>query len=357
MRAAVGWAEAGDFKAAEKALAPVPADNPARLLADLEVRSIRGERVAAAAHALAERTGGYGSAWGFAAVSAQREHDLRTALASARRAAELQPEEGWTALASEVEREVIATSLAEGQAMLSRGDAAGALASARRLLSERPETVEARYLAVRALLALHDKKGAAEMVPGLPDTGEGLALKGEVADELGQWDLAFDLFKRLPSSYPGRCQLIETARSRLRLINAPPYATAALGSPRLQRRGLAAIIALEAPALAGRAQGPAPVFEDVVQLPERSDVITAARSGVIPGDPAAHRFDPDRPVSPGDLAATLDRLAKVLDRPSPRWCADGEGDCLRLPQVVTGQTAADLVRRVAGGGGEPCPQR
>ncbi len=65
-----------------------------------------------------------------------------------------------------------------------------------------------RFLAVRALLALHDTRGAAELVPGLPDTAEGLELKGNVAQALGQWDLALEFYNRLPADAPRRCELI-----------------------------------------------------------------------------------------------------------------------------------------------------
>ncbi len=51
------------------------------------------------------------------------------------------------------------------------------------------------------------------------------------------------------------------------------------------------------------------MFEDVVQLQERRDIVTVARAGVIPGDPIARRFGPNRVVSPRELAATLERLA------------------------------------------------
>jgi tetratricopeptide (TPR) repeat protein len=356
-RAAVAQAENGDFASGEKTLGALPPGHPVRQLAELELRFLRGQKVAAQARIFAVSLSGYGSAWGFAAVAARNEGDLRAALADATRAAELQPDAGWGRVAAELEQAQIAPLLAEGNALLLRGDAAGALTSARQVLELRPTTVDARYLAARAMLALHDTKGAAEMVPGLPDSSEGLALKGRVAEALGQWDLALDLYTRLPLSYPDRCRVVEKARRNLRLTNAPPYLTKALVASPLQRRGLAAIVVLEAPALADRVKGPVPVFEDVVQLPESGDVLTVARSGVIPGDPFAHRFNPDRTVSPHELAATLERLAKTLDMPAPRWCRGGEAGCLQLPEAVDGQVAAALARQVAGGGGDPCPQR
>jgi tetratricopeptide (TPR) repeat protein len=356
-RVAVAQAENGDFAAAKKALGALPVNHPVRQLAELEVRFLAGEAVGAQARIFAASLPGYGSAWGFATIAARREGDLRAALTTARRAAELQPDAGWGRVIGELERAQIAPLLAEGNALLQRGDAEGALTSARQVLDLSPNTVEARYLAVRAMLELYNTKGAAEMVPGMPDSSEGLELKGNVAQALGQWDLALEFFTRLPAGYPHRCQLVETARRNLRFANAPPYLTKALSAKTLRRGALAAIMVAEVPSLAERERGSVPLFEDVVQLPERGDIIAAVRSGVIPGDVVAHRFSPERTVSPSELAAALERLAKALGRPAPRWCSDRETGCVRLPEMVDGQTAGALVRQVTGGGGDPCPQR
>jgi tetratricopeptide (TPR) repeat protein len=350
VRGAVAAAEGGDFRAAEQKLREVPPGHPAWALASLEVRFLQGEKVGGQALEFAGTVPGYGSAWAFAVVAARREGDVRGALTAARRAAELQPAQGWDRLAEELEGALTAT-------MLQRGDGAGALARAREALEVNPGASSARIVAVRALLMLNDTRGAAELVPGLPDTAEALEVKGAVAEALGQWDLAVDLYGRLPSDNPRRCQLLESARRELRLTNAPPYLTEALAANPLRRKGLAAIVAWEAPALANRASGSVPVFGDVVQLQGARDMVTVARTGVMPGDPIAQRFNPEVTVSPSELEATLERLGKALGKPAPRWCSDGRSDCLKLPDIVDGESAAALVRRVAGGGGDPCAQR
>jgi tetratricopeptide (TPR) repeat protein len=357
VRGAVAAAEGGDFRAAEQKLREVPPGHPAWALASLEVRFLQGEKVGGQALEFAGTVPGYGSAWAFAVVAARREGDVRGALTAARRAAELQPAQGWDRLAEELEGALTATLIGEGNSMLQRGDGAGALARAREALEVNPGASSARIVAVRALLMLNDTRGAAELVPGLPDTAEALEVKGAVAEALGQWDLAVDLYGRLPSDNPRRCQLLESARRELRLTNAPPYLTEALAANPLRRKGLAAIVAWEAPALATRASGSVPVFGDVVQLQGARDMVTVARTGVMPGDPIAQRFNPEVTVSPSELEATLERLGKALGKPAPRWCSDGRSDCLKLPDIVDGESAAALVRRVAGGGGDPCAQR
>jgi tetratricopeptide (TPR) repeat protein len=354
---AVAAAEAGDFMGAERHLKAAPPAHPARVLAALEIDFLQGAKVEAEALALAKREGGYGSAWGFAAIAANREADPRSALDAARRAAELQPDAGWDKLIGEVAASLSAGLLAQGTALLARGDASGALDRAREALAVVPEAVGARMLAVRALLTLRDTRGAAALVPGLPDSAEGLTLKGKVAEALGQWDLALDLYGRLPGSDPNRCELIETARAKWRLANAPPYVVRALENKSIHRRDLAAILVFEVPALAELASASVPVFEDVVQVPEHLDILTVARAGVISGDPLTRRFGPDHTVSARELEATLDRLAKVLHHPAPRWCDSSDVECLKLPASIDGETAVALVRQVAGGGGEPCAQR
>jgi tetratricopeptide (TPR) repeat protein len=356
-RAAVGEAERGNFAASERYLAEIPQGQPVRTLAALEVRYLRGEKVAQQALELAAREPGYGSAWGFAAEAARREGDLRHALDAARSAARLQPDAGWTRVAEEIERAWVESTLDRGSELLRQGDASQALERAHEVLGVDAEAAGARLLAVRALLALHDSRGAAELVPGLPDTPEGLELKGAVAEARGQLDLAVELYSRLPASDARRCELLAAARRRWRLANAPPYLTKALAARSLDRRGLAAIVAFEVPAVAHRASGPVPVFEDVVQLPERGDIVAVARAGVITGDPVTHRFGPDRTVSPDELAGALDRLAAVLGRPKPEWCNGETRGCLKMPVAVNGSSAAALVLDIAGGGGEPCAQR
>ncbi|MBZ5587898.1 MAG: hypothetical protein LAO05_04990 [Acidobacteriia bacterium] len=356
-QAAVARAEAGDFDGSAASRRSLPPGHPVGALVGLEVRFLKGEKVAGEALGLTKANPGYGSAWAFLALAASGESDLRGALAAARMAASLQPEAGWDRMTREFESGLLASLLAEGKAMLAAGDAQSALSRAREASQVSPDSAAAHLLAVRALLLLKDTRAAAALVPALPDTSEGLELKGQVAEALGQWDLALELYSRLPAEYPRRCELVAAARQGLRRSDAPPYLTRAFAASPVDRKGLAAIIAWEVPVL-GKAAGDAvPVFEDVVQLAEGRDIVIVARAGVIPGDAIARRFGPGRVVSPRELGAALQRLAKALGKPAPLFCGDGDHLCLELPEVVNGETAATLVRRVAGGSGEPCAQR
>ena len=134
-RAAVGEAERGDFAASERDLGELPQGHPVRTLASLEIRYLRGEKVAAEALEFAAREPGYGSAWGFAVDAARREGDLRHAIEAARRADTLQPDAGWGRVAEESERAWVKGVLDQGDALLHGGDARLALERAREVLA------------------------------------------------------------------------------------------------------------------------------------------------------------------------------------------------------------------------------
>jgi tetratricopeptide (TPR) repeat protein len=357
-RSAVAAAERGDWAGAERFLAKLPPSHPVTTLTRLEVRFLHGEDVVTAVRAFAEELGDYGSAWALAALAATRAGDLEGSVSAARRVAVLQPDPRWDRMVAEGERTLLAAALREASSLLAAGDAAGALAKARGVLERAPGLTAARLLAVRAALAAGEPRTAAALLPALGDDPEATELKGRVAEALGQWEMAASLYASLPERHPGRCELLDGARDQLRYRDAPPYLTRAVGAQTVTRRGLAAILAWEAPALAQRAGGAVPVFEDIVQIAERVDIVTVARAGVIPGDAVARRFHPDRHVQARELRLVLERLAAALERPSPRWC-EGEAaeGCLTVPIEPSGRNAAELVRTVAGLGGERCNQR
>ncbi|MGE5236665.1 MAG: tetratricopeptide repeat protein [Acidobacteriota bacterium] len=357
-RTAVAAAERADWAAAARALARLPAGHPMTRLASMEVRFLRGEDVAADAITLAREVGGYGSAWAFAYLTARQAGRQADALEAARHANALQPGAQWPPLIGELERTMAESQLADARAQLARGDARGALERATAMLESDPASVPVRMLAVQAALAAGRSGEAASLVTALPDTPEGLAIKGRVAESLGQWDIAAEEYHRLPARFPNRCELLLGARERARLVNAPPYLTRALAAPTLNRRGLAALLVWEVPTLRDQARNPVTVFEDVVQAAERTDIVIVTRAGVMLGDTLARRFAPDRAVTARELRAVVERLAAVMGRPAPHWCGEAAGpSCLTLPAEIDGKGAAGLIRRVAGDGEETCTQR
>lgn len=358
VRRAVAIAERGEFARAERELAALPAAHPAVRLAGAEIAFLQGKAVAAAVEALTGEQAQYAAAWGLLALAHEREGNLRRAVAAARRAAELGLPGNWATRAAGWERELTERLLAEGTALLQGGDAAGALRVAHEVLAATPDAAGARLLATRAHLAMGDTRAAAALVPALPDTEEALELKGRVAERLGQWDLAVEFYSRLAASNPRKCELLRTAREQWRLVNAPPYLTRALGATTLSRKGLAAILVWKAPALADKATGPAPVFEDIVQLQERRDILVAVRSGVMLGDSVTRRFGAEYTVTPRELQAVLSRLATVLGRRPLVWCNGNVGDeCVNLPAAVSGPAAVALLEQLVTEEDSPCQPR
>ena len=358
-RAAAGLAARGDLERARTRLAKLPAAHPERQLIELEARLVRGEPIADAAAALAASADGYAAAWSLATTALGRAGRIEEALVTARRALDLRRDAANLEAAARLESEVTARGVSEAARLLAAGDTAAAFARAHRTLELVPGAAEARLVAVRAALAAGETAKAVELLPALPDTPAGIELKGRVAEAIGQWELAVQLYESLPEEYAGRCALLVEARERVRLSLAPPHLARALAEPALSRRGLAAILAWEVPALAEKATGPVPVFEDVVGTAEARDIVVAVRSGVLTGDSIARRFGPKRTVTERELVAALGRLADRLGVPPPRWCAgaDGEPGCLPRPATIDGEAAAALVRSLAGEGEGPCTHR
>lgn len=358
VRRAVAIAELGDFRRAEHELAALPATHPVVRLAAAEIAYLQGAAAAAAAAKLTAEFPQYRAAWGVLALALQREGEVRQAVAAARRAAELGLPGDWAGRADSWERALTERLLAEGTALLQGGDAAGALRLASEVLAATPASAAARLLATRAHLASGDARAAAALVPALPDSEEGLELKGRVAERLGQWDLAVEFYSQLAASNPRKCELLRTAREQLRLVNAPPYLTRALAAATLTRKGLAAILVWKVPELGARATGRVPVFEDIVHLQERQDILTAVRADIMTGDAVTRRFGAEHAVTVKELQAVLARLAATLRRRPLAWCNGNDaGDCVNLPATVSGAAAAALIEQQATGEDTPCRPR
>jgi tetratricopeptide (TPR) repeat protein len=348
----------GDFERAAGRLDRLPAAHPVSRLLHLELRYAKGEAVTAEALAYASNEKGYASAWMLAALAAERAGRLTDALGAAREARKLRPDDAAKALASGLQRSVAEHAEHDVTSMLAEGAAKDALARARATLELVPGAEPVRELAVRAALAAGDDRDAAEFVTALPDTPPSVELKGRVAEAQDQWELAMDLFRSLPENYPQRCELLEEARNRWRLSLAPPQVTQALAANPLSRKGLAAIVAWEVPDLVNHGTGFAPVFEDIVGLPESRDIVLLARAGVMPGDEIARRFHPERPITFKELSGVLARVCQAEHRPAPHWCRDAErDDCLAPPATFDGRTVASVVRRAAGESEVPCSRR
>ena len=359
-RQAVAAAERGDLALARRTAARLPQRHPVARFVELEIRFLEAAAIYPDCLQLAEEFPEWVAPWHLAAMAARRSGDLLAALGAARRAVAAEAgSHRLQGLVQELEAGVVERARSEAERWLGAGEAAKALGVAEQALEAVPESPELRTLAAEAALAAGRTDRAAALLPAVPDSANGLALKGRVAGALGQWDLAVSFFEKLPAAYPGRCDLLRRARLELRLADAPPYVSKALASSALTRAELAALLVWEVPEITALAQGAVPVFEDIVDLPQRGDIVTVARAGVLRGDPVARRFGARRGVTPREVAAAVERVAVLLRRQPPQFCNHGAaGDaagCVRLGTPVTGREVAEVLQRLGGPGGEGCP--
>lgn len=354
---ALAAAERGDGEAARRELRRLPGGHPAVQLASLEVRFLLGEKVGDEVSRLAQEQVDYLPLLSFAAQSLHAEGRYGEALVPARQVLQSGGDGAAARRVRELESLVIGGKTAEARSALQAGDAARAIVVASDALSLVPGAVSLLEVLVSAHLAEGNVPAAARLVPALPDDAEGLALKGRVAAAGQQWDVAAEMFARLPAEYPGRCALLADARRRSRLVQAPPYVQKALSSENLTRAELAALVVWEVPAVVEVVRGAVSVFEDIVNLAERRDVVTVVRAGVMDGDGVTRRFYPHRRVRVRDLVEVAERLAMIVGRPRPEWCGDTRrSGCVETPgEVVTGGAASTLLRQVAAGGDDKCP--
>jgi tetratricopeptide (TPR) repeat protein len=355
IRDALAAAQRKDVATAGRTLDRLPADHPVIRLTRLEVAFLDDRDVSADALALAQKLDTYPAAWELAADAAARRGENEQALQAGRRWATLAPSTAAERAVERLEAKVSADVVADATGLLARGEKARALDRAHAGLELVPDSVQLRSFAVRAALAAGRPREAAALVPSLPDDASGLALKAQVAEALGEWELAVKLYEEMPAETIDRCEGLRRARRQLMLLDAPPYLRAATTARPLRRRDLAALLVWEYPDLAGQSGSAVQVFEDVVQLPEQADILTLARAGIMRGDTLTRRFSPNRVVGQAELRSTLDRLAQRLRLPTPRWCSDGAATgCLEIPSQPDGRGAADLIATLDRRGGNAC---
>lgn len=340
-------ADAGDLASARAKLTGLPAGHPVRVFLSLEISFAAGElglwpRVSS----FAETYPSYRPAWELAVLIGEREGELLGAAEAAGKLATLTGQSRWQRKAEELTSRFWVAAEGEVAARLEKGDAAGALAQARSLLERFPERRLLREMAVRAALAAGKTAEAKLLVLPLPEDGAGLELKAQVAAAEERWDVAAELYRRLPAGFPDRCGKLREAEERARWQKAPTRVTKAASSPRLSRAELATLVLFYFPKVAEKARGVAPLFEDLVGHPAQEEVLTLVRAGVMGGDPLTRRFGPNRAVSAKELETVVQRLVKTLDLPACQ--GEGGNACLPLSAGDKALTGQDAVRVLAG---------
>lgn len=351
---AVALAEASRLAEAKKKLGLLPKEHPLRQLLQLELRLAAGEEgLWPAVQGLAQSFPHWPPPWRLALLVAEREGRLLEAAEAAQRLSQLVPQEGWQSRQEQLVGKFLAAEEAALEALLVQGKGAEAWERGRSLLARFPQRRSLREMVVRAALAADKVAEAKLLVLPLPEDGPGLELKAAVAAQEKRWDVAVALLRQLPPSYPGRCGKLRQAEDQARWQGAPATVREAAESPRLTRAQLASLLAFYFPQLEGKAQGPVPLFEDVVGIPQQREVLLVARAGLLNGDPLTRRFSPKKAVSGPELGAVLRRLLALLGLPEASLCPEGEAreGCLSLPGssgALAGREVASLLSRLWG---------
>jgi tetratricopeptide (TPR) repeat protein len=344
--------EAGDLAAARKAAARASASTALRLLELQLTLAEPGEPPAEELERLCADHPGYAAAWVTLAEAASRAGLETTALAAARRSAELWPQSPWARRASELEARLAIDRIALARTRAAAGDAEAALESVEAALTVAPGDREALLLKADLLADLGRTEDAEELLSSLGNEPETLTRRARLAE--GRHDLgsAMALWEAVPPGTPGRDEALRRVQLDWRRQNLPAYVQAALADEELDRAGLAAVLVGLVPEAHAIGGGQVPVLSDIVGLEAKREILTAVRIGAMQADRLEHRFFPRRRVDPTEARRAIDTLCSLLGRVPPPWCVHGTSEaagCVELPSPVTGRSVAELVLQTAPG--------
>lgn len=296
---------------------------------------------------LVERYPSWASAWVTTSVLAERLDNEPAALKAAREAASLWPRNRWNERAAELEQRWISDRLERAAEALERKLPARAVAATRSVLAIEGDHLEALKLLVRALLAQDQLEEAQEVLSNLPEGPDTTFLSARLLTYRESWFTAMQTLEELPSSYPGRDELLRTVRSRWRRDNLPRHVQRALSSEDLTRAELAMVLTATAPQLKALPSEPPPLLTDIMDERGRDAILTVTALGLLSADRLEHLFHPSRPVTPDEVRRALTRAAVLLGGSPPRWCEaeDTTDSCVRPP--TTGPGVAAMLEQIA----------
>lgn len=330
-------------------------DNVAVRLLRLQLELLAGGETTGELQGLVATDPGYASAWFTLSVAAERNGHEGIAYEAARLAAELWPDSPWSARRARLEQRWVEAPLEQARRSLAEGAAARSLDELRSALALEPQNHDLVLTECRALIELDRLQDAEQALAKLKDDPAAVMLGGEVAEKQGRWATAMERYELLPEGTPGRAEALERARLQWRLSTLPRYAQAALASPEMTRAQLAALLVNLVPTVETLPGGRVPLLSDIVDTPCQREILACVRLGLIDVDELEHRFDPERPVSPEEVQAAVERLASLLGVQAPRWCDPSSvvsSTCAAVASPVTGEEVSDVVLQVVRGGGQ-----
>lgn len=268
-----------------------------------------------------------------AAASAGR---LREALDGYREAARIVPGDArYPAREKEIREELVRHRAGEADEALAKKDVAAARRAAVSILEIDPQAAAGYRLLGRAAEAdgaLEDAWAAAKRAydidPGDDALTEALA---SLATRTGRWAEAESLYEQLGKSDPAFREKALAAGFEFRIQNLPAGARRAALSPRLTRAQLAVLLVELSPDVRDAKVPPgAEVAMDVVDRPERAVLVRMIGLGFFPVSRDTHLVGADTPVSRGEMASHLRRLATLAG--GELACTASLAECGILPE-------------------------
>ena len=295
------------------------------------------------------------------ADAAASQGRLRDALDGYREAARLAPADArYAAREKDARDAVVAKRSAEADEALGRKDVTAARRAAVSILEVDPNAAagyRALAKAAEAEGALEDAwvaaKRAHEIDASDPVLTEALA---SLATKTGRWAEAEALYGELGKTDPAFREKAAAARIEFQIQNLPAPARRAALSPRLTRAQLAALLVELSPEVReARIPPGADVAVDVVDRPERAALVRTIGLGFFPVSRDSHVVGADVPVSRGEMASHLRRLAALSG--GELSCPASLAECGILPEgsrQVSGREAVaaiDAALKMARSGG------
>ena len=318
---------------------------------------------------------GYAAAWLTLSVAAEDSDNEAVALEAATRGATLWPEQRWREREQTLYRRYVGDRVDTARDLYDSDQADAALKALGPALALDPDNRDAVLLQARALISLDqpdraeavlsslprdpevvrlagsiaeargDLSAAMRIYGSLPDDPDSVLRAAAIAESLDDWTTAMHLYETLPDKRPEKGPGLRRAKLRWRVSVMPNYVQEAIRSPELDRAQLAVVVVSLVPRVETLPGGQVPLLSDIMTLPSQNEILTAARLGLVDSDRFLHRFDPDRLATASEVRSAVDRLARVLDLRSPRWCTTETDDqpCTAIVEPITGESVAQIV--------------
>ena len=253
----------------------------------------------------------YAAAWLTLSVAAERADNEGLALQAAERGASLWPDKRWVERTQSLRRRWIDDRVEAANTLFASGDPRASLTTLEPALALDPNNRDAILLQARSLIAVDSLDTAEAVLAGLPRDRDVVLLSGSIAESRGDaaaairiysslpgdpeatlmaialaeeeesWQTAMELFSSLPDDHPEKASGLRAAKLRWRVSVMPDYVREALSASDMNRSDLAVVIVTLAPVVETLPSNQVPLLSDIVDMPSQSEIITAARLGLI----------------------------------------------------------------------------